>query len=132
MLEKDYSRLRLEQYLDRAARERNETDWKRIAEEGLLASMTEWESTHSYLKETDTEQYEAEKKSKRNRNYEYDENNKLTFEGVYNGGKISAACFINSPEEIRRIQKQITNWGVSYNYNVHSIVRNMGIPRYNY
>lgn len=65
-------------------------------------------------------------------NYEYDENNKLTFEGVYNGGKISAACFTNSPEEIRRIQKQITNWGVSYNYNVHSIVRNMGIPRYNY
>ena len=64
MLEKDYSRLRLEQYLDRAARERNETDWKRIAEEGLLASMTEWESTHSYLKETDTERYEAEKKVK--------------------------------------------------------------------
>ena len=44
---------------------------------------------------------------------------------TYVGGKISAACFINTPEEIYDIQNNLKNWGVTYPYNVKSIIRNM-------
>lgn len=44
---------------------------------------------------------------------------------TYVGGKISAACFINTPEEIYDIQNNLKNWGITYPYNVKSIIRNM-------
>ena len=44
---------------------------------------------------------------------------------MYGVGKKSAACFINTPEEIYDIQNNLKNWGVTYPYNVKSIIRNM-------
>lgn len=35
------------------------------------------------------------------------------------------ACFINTPEEIYDIQNNLNNWGITYPYNVKSIIRNM-------
>ena len=59
--ERNYGRARLEQYLSRAERERNAQDYERIAEEGLMLAMSEWESANTYLRETDYTTYEAEK-----------------------------------------------------------------------
>lgn len=57
MQEKNYGKMRLEQYLSWADREKEVEDWERIADEGVLAAMSEWESANTYLKETDYEEY---------------------------------------------------------------------------
>jgi len=51
----------LEQYLDRAQRERSSEDWERIAEDGILSALAEWESANSYLKEKDFDEWESER-----------------------------------------------------------------------
>lgn len=61
--EKNYDQQKLERYLDRASREHNAQDWERIAEEGVFAAMSEWESANTYLKETDYDKY-IQKRSK--------------------------------------------------------------------
>ena len=59
--ERNYGRARLEQYLSRAERERNAQEYERIAEEGLMLAMIEWEGGNTYLRETDYTTYEARK-----------------------------------------------------------------------
>ena len=62
ILNNKYSKIRLEQYLSRADREKNAQDWQRVAEEGILLAMSEWESANIYLRETNYEKYEEEYK----------------------------------------------------------------------
>ena len=57
--EKNYGRMRLEQYLSWADRQKEEEDWERLGEEGILAAMSEWESANTYLKERNYEEYQA-------------------------------------------------------------------------
>ena len=59
--EQDYGRMRLEQYLSWADRQKEAEDWERLAEEGVLAAMSEWESANAYLKETNYDEYLANK-----------------------------------------------------------------------
>ena len=59
--EKDYGKIRLEQYLSWADRQKEAEDWERLAEEGVLAAMSEWESANAYLKETNYDEYLANK-----------------------------------------------------------------------
>ena len=60
--ENNYGKMRLEQYLSWADRQKEAEDWERLAEEGVLAAMSEWESANAYLKETNYEEYIANKK----------------------------------------------------------------------
>ena len=57
MVEKNYSKMRLEQYLRRAESETKVEDWERLAKEGILLAMREWESSNTYLRERDYERY---------------------------------------------------------------------------
>lgn len=59
--ENNYGKMRLEQYLSWADRQKEAEDWERLAEEGVLAAMSEWESANAYLKETNYEEYIANK-----------------------------------------------------------------------
>jgi hypothetical protein len=53
--------VRLEQYLDRAAIERNAETWESLARAGLLAAMTEWENGKLYLREQDMPERERDR-----------------------------------------------------------------------
>ena len=57
MVEKNYSKMRLEQYLRRAESETKVEDWERLAKEGILLAMREWESSNTYLRERNYERY---------------------------------------------------------------------------
>ena len=57
MVEKNYSKLRLEQYLRRAESETKVEDWERIAKECVMQAMKEWESSNTYLRENNYEKY---------------------------------------------------------------------------
>lgn len=47
----------------------------------------------------------------------------LIGEGISNGGKISAACFVNSVESLTYIQNKLNEWGYpSYSYNIKGSV----------
>ena len=62
MVEKNYSKMRLEQYLRRAESETKVEDWERISKEGILLAMKEWESSNTYLRENNYERYIEVKK----------------------------------------------------------------------
>ena len=56
-------------------------------------------------------------------NYYYDGKGNLIGEGISNGGKISAACFVNSVESLTYIQNKLNEWGYpSYSYNIKGSV----------
>lgn len=50
---------RLEYYLDRASIQREAQAWERLAEEGLLQAMKEWETGNLYLREIAGEEWEG-------------------------------------------------------------------------
>jgi hypothetical protein len=60
VFDKQRGKARLEQYLDRAAMERDAEKWERLAEAGYEAAMREWESANLYLKELGEEVWEKE------------------------------------------------------------------------
>jgi hypothetical protein len=51
VFDKERGKTRLEQYLDRAALERDAEKWERLAEAGFEAAMREWERANLYLRE---------------------------------------------------------------------------------
>lgn len=56
-------------------------------------------------------------------NYYYDGKGNLIGEGISNGGKISAACFVNSVDSLTYIQNKLNEWGYpSYSYNIKGSV----------
>ncbi|MDR1900759.1 MAG: hypothetical protein LBQ88_00555 [Treponema sp.] len=52
-------RARLEQYLDRAGKERGEQQWEAVTRAGLQAALAAWESYTLYYKEQDQKGWEA-------------------------------------------------------------------------
>ena len=109
--ERNYGRARLEQYLSRAERERNAQDYERIAEEGLMLAMIEWESANTYLRETDYTTYEAEKAKVKT---EYEKITAREYALWYVNKKLEDEAAVKSSELAKELSKKAEEYREKY------------------
>ena len=109
--ERNYGRARLEQYLSRAERERNAQDYERIAEEGLMLAMSEWESANTYLRETDYTTYEAEKAKVKT---EYEKITSREYALWYANKKLEDEAAVKSSELSKELSKKAEEYREKY------------------
>ena len=109
--ERNYGRARLEQYLSRAERERNAQDYERIAEEGLMLAMSEWESANTYLRETDYTTYEAEKAKVKT---EYEKITAMEYALWYVNKKLEDEAAVKSSELSKELTKKAEEYREKY------------------
>ena len=120
--ERNYGRARLEQYLSRAERERNAQDYERIAEEGLMLAMIEWESANTYLRETDYTTYEAEKAKVKT---EYEKITAREYALWYVNKKLEDEAAVKSSELAKELSKKAEEYREKYKESAYAILRSL-------